>query len=483
MTRLTTTTAMAASLTALCAFAAPASAACVEDGTTITCTGTDGAPIINGTDNLSVTVESDADISDEGDTVTLTGSDQSLDNLGLIDSENGNGVLGKGARLTVDNTGTIRGGDRAIRLQDDADGFTLNNTGDIFSVNQAVRLDNGDKLTNATITNDGLIESTEGRAIQSRGPGTTIVNNGTLRGGEEVVEAREGFSLENNGTIAIRGLSWNADTQDWSNDNAPDDEDGVQFAGGRADNYGIILGTDDGIDVDEGAIHNHAGGVIVSTGSADDPSIGGSGIDVDETFGPTVGENRPSGPLTIINEGYIEGVRAIGTDAASTAEITIENSGTMRGRSETAIQLAPDQGDSSLTLSGDSEIFGDVIFGAGDDLLTVGDVTSGPLINSIFDGGTGDNTVQFTQLALADVTSARFGTEQISFSLTTGDGLISGDFRNFGFWEFGTEDALTTSELRSALPQAVVVPLPAGLPLLITALGGLAWLRRRTGRA
>ncbi len=328
-----------------------------------------------------------------------------------------------------------------------------------------------------------MIESTEGRAIQSRGPGTTIVNNGTLRGGEEVVEAREGFSLENNGTIAIRGLSWNADTQDWSNDNAPDDEDGVQFAGGRADNYGIILGTDDGIDVDEGAIHNHAGGVIVSTGSADDPSIGGSGIDVDETFGPTVGENRPSGPLTIINEGYIEGVRAIGTDAASTAEITIENSGTMRGRSGTAIELAPGQDNSSLTLSGDSEIFGDVIFGGGDDLLTVGDVTSGPLINSIFDGGTGDNTVQFTQLALADVTSARFGTEQISFSLTTGDGLISGDFRNFGFWEFGTEDALTTSELRSALPQAVVVPLPAGLPLLITALGGLAWLRRRTGRA
>ena len=256
----------------------------------------------------------------------------------------------------------------------------------------------------------------------------------------------------------------------------------MQFASGRADNFGVILGTDDGIDIDEGTVHNHASGVIVSTGTESDPLDGGSGIDVDETFEPTVGDDRPSGPLTIINEGYIEGVRAIGTDPTSTSEITIENSGTLRGRSGTAIELAPGQGDSSLTLSGDSRIFGDVIFGGGDDLLTVGDVTSGPLINSVFDGGAGDNTVRFTDLMLGSVTTAIFGTDEISLGLATENGPISGDFRNFGFWQFGENDALTTAEFRAAVPQATPVPVPAGLPLLITALGGLAWLRRRTDR-
>ena len=106
------------------------------------------------------------------------------------------------------------------------------------------------------------------------------------------------------------------------------------------DNYGVILGTDDGIDVDEGVIHNHAGGVIVSTG----PEVTLSTAAAASTWTrPSAdrGGRPPAGPLTIINEGYIEGVRAIGTDDDSTAEITIENSGTLRGRSGTAIELAP----------------------------------------------------------------------------------------------------------------------------------------------
>ncbi|MGI3210793.1 VPLPA-CTERM sorting domain-containing protein [Roseovarius tibetensis] len=491
MSHYTKTTAMAVSLTALYAFATPATALCTAGGDTanptLICTGTDSA-INDGQDNLAVTVESGAAISDTGDTVTLTGPDQTLDNLGLIDSETGNGILGTGANLTVTNNGTIEAGDRAIRLQEGADGFTLFNGtgGEIRSTNQAVRLDNSDALKNATITNDGLIESTDGRAIQSRGPGTTITNSGTLSGGEEVVEAREAFTLTNTGTIAIRGLSWDADTQSWTNDAAPDDEDGVQFASGTLENSGVILGTDDGVDLDEGRIINT--GVIVSTGSASDPDIGGSGIDVDALFEPTVGPDRQAGALTIENAGYIEGINAIGTDPgsdadpSSTSKLTILNSGTLVGRSGTAIQMVPTQGDSSLTLSGDSEIFGDVIFGGGNDLLSVGDVSSGKLINSVFDGGAGENTVAFTELALGDVTSARFGADQISLSLATDDGTISGDFRNFGFWQFGSDEAVTTSAFRDALPQAVVVPVPAGLPLLITALGGLAWLRRRVAR-
>lgn len=490
MSRFTTTTAILVASTAMHILAVPAHADCLEGGDAtnpaLTCTATDSGNIDDNRDHLSVTVESDAEIvRAEGRPVQLGGSAQSVDNKGLIESGDDDAIRGKGANLTVHNSGIIRGGDRGIRLQDDADGFTLNNlaTGEIFARRQAVRLDNGDALEDAVITNHGLIRSTDGRAVQSRGPGGTVINHGTLRGGEEVVEAREDFTLENRGTIALNGLDWDAVTQTWTNEGATDDEDGVQFSSGRADNHGVILGTDDGIDIDEGVIHNHATGVIVSTGAQDDPLVGGNGIDVDETFEPTVGEDRAAGPLTIVNEGYIEGLRAIGTDVASTSAITIENSGTLRGRSGTAIALSPLQGNSSLTLSGNSRIFGDVIFGGGDDVLTVDGLTSEVLINSIFDGGEGEDTVLFADLALEDVTSSLFDGDLVSLTLNSSNGPISGDFRNFGLWQFDRSDLLTTAELQSAVPQTAVVPLPAGLPLLLASLASLACLRRRSSCA
>ncbi|GGY73123.1 hypothetical protein GCM10007071_20300 [Marinobacter zhanjiangensis] len=415
----------------------------------------------------------------------LGGSDQSVNNLGLIESGDDDAIRGKGANLTVDNSGTIRGGDRGIRLQDNADNFTLINqaSGEIFARRQAVRLDNDDELKNADIKNYGLIESTDGRAIQSRGPGGTVINNGTLRGGEEVVEAREDFTIENHGTIAIRGLGWDAAAGTWSIDGsvATDDEDGVQFASGEADNYGVILGTDDGIDLDEGRVHNHATGVIVSTGSASDPMDGGSGIDVDETFEPTVGDDRAAGPLTIINEGYIEGVRAIGTDEASTSEISIENSGTLRGRSGTAIELGPDQGDSSLLLTGDSEIFGDVVFGGGDDLLALDGLAPGLLIDGTFDGGAGNNSVLFNDYGLSDLLSFDITNDLIDLSFGfTNNNVLSGQFRNFSTWTFSSEDSFSTEELASRF--AAPVSAPSTLPLLALGLVGIwAGRARRLG--
>lgn len=462
-------------------------ATCIPGGTidspTLICTPTDSGNIDDDRDNLSVTVESGAEIvRASGRPVQLEGSNQSLNNQGLIESGDDDAIRGKGVNLTIDNSGTIRGGDRGIRLQDDADNFTLINreSGVISAENQAVRLDNDFALENANITNYGLIESADGRAIQSRGPGTTVINHGTLRGGEEVIEAREDFTLENHGTIGLNGLSWDADTKTWTNTGATDDEDGVQFASGEANNYGVIIGSDDGIDIDEGKVHNHASGAIVSTGSLSDPLEGGNGIDVDSLYEPSVGEVREAGPLTIINEGYIEGVHAIGTDGASTSQITIENSGTLVGRSGTAIQFAPNQGDSSLLLSGNSEIIGDVIFGAGDDKLIIDGLTSttGMLSTGIFDGGLGENSVFFNDFSLADILSFDMTDALIYMSFgIAGDELFSGKFTNFSSWTFGTDGSFSTEALASEFMNPSAVPLPAALPLFAFGLFGL-WAGR-----
>ncbi|KKN49000.1 hypothetical protein LCGC14_0647090 [marine sediment metagenome] len=461
---------------------------CVSGGTsgspTLLCSAADSNNIDDSRDNLSVTVANSAEVVDKKDRpVQLKGSNQSLYNYGLIESGDDDAIRGKGANLTIDNSGTIIGGDRGIRLQDKANNFTLINreTGKIVSENQAIRLDNDAELENAHITNYGAIESEKGRAIQSRGPGTTVINHGTLRGNEEVIEAREDFTLENHGTIALNGLSWDAGTKTWTNTGATNDEDGVQFASGTADNYGVILGTDDGVDIDEGKVHNHATGVIVSTGTASDPLDGGNGIDIDPLFEPTKGDERVAGPLTIVNEGYIEGVNAIGADEASTAEVTIKNSGTLVGRSGNAIKLAPNQGDSSLTLSGNSKINGNVIFGSGDDSVIIDGLTptSGMLSSGIFDGGLGTNSIIFDDFSISDILSFEISDALIYLSLGVGSNeLLSGKFTNFSSWTFGKDGTFSTQELASQFSNPSAVPLPAALPLFAFGLIGM-WAGRK----
>ncbi|WP_330110192.1 hypothetical protein [Methylophaga thalassica] len=458
---------------------------CVAGGTTgsptLTCTSADSNNIDDKRDNLSVTVENGAEIVDEKDRpVQLKGSNQTVYNYGLIESGDDDAIRAKGANLTIDNSGMIIGGDRGIRLQDKASNFTLINreTGQIFAENQAVRLDDDTELKNAHITNYGQIESEKGRAIQSRGAGTTVINYGTLRGNEEVVEAREDFTLENHGTIALNGLSWNAATKTWTNTGATDDEDGVQFASGTADNYGVILGTDDGIDIDEGKVHNHATGVIVSTGTESDPLNGGNGIDIDPLFEPNVGDVRTAGPLTIINEGYIEGVHAIGSDDASTSEVTVTNSGTLVGRSGTAIHFAPNQGNSSLTLTGNSEIIGDVMFGSGDDMVIIDGLTAtGELSSGIFDGSLGNNSIIFKDFELSDILSFEISDALVYLSLGVDSGeLLSGKFKNFSSWGFG-DGMFSTEYLASQFSNPSAVPLPAALPLFAFGLIGM-WAGR-----
>jgi len=458
-TILSTTALVALSLTAL-----PAQAACTDDGTAVTCTGRRNAAIVDATAGKSFAIEAGAAIGPlNGIAMTLGGDDQRVLNDGLIESLDDEAVRTTGARLTFDNAGEIRAtDDRGIRLQAGADDATIINRAGatILTKKQAIRADNGDLLENLRVENAGTITSTGGRAIQSRGRGTTVINTGTIEGGEEVIEARTDFTLENFGTIRII-------------DPTIVDEDGVQFASGRVDNHGLIQGTDDGIDVDEGTIVNHAGGVIRVVPAPGEP--GGNGIDADDVLQTPDGSDPAAGLLTIANAGLIEGPKAIGVDENRTGAINVTNSGTLLGMSGIAIAFDPDMDASALALFDGSMIFGSVLMTDSDDTVTIGALSSGQFTDAFFDGRGGDDTVLLDGYALSDITRFVLSGNTATLTLATLAGDVAGEFRNFDFWTVGG-----TTYAADALSDAVApIPLPAGLPLLGAGLAGLWALRRR----
>lgn len=443
----------------------------LDDGTPVLSCGEAGSsPLVDNRDTLQVRVEAGAGVTSSSRNTTpldLGGAAQVVTNDGTIanaDSRNNAyAITSRGNDLSIINRGEISSGDRAIEVLGGRGGLKVENHGEISARRQAVRSLEG--FENAEVINHGLIESQEGRALQLRGDGARVINRGNLVAGEEVVEARGNFYMENYGNVVLR--------------DGVVDGDGVQFASGTLHNSGLISGSDDGVDLDEGRVHNQADGRIVSTG--DDATRDAGGIDVDPDFDNGVDPIRPAGDLTIINEGLIEGPRAIVTDLASTASIDIINSGTLYGRSGIAVDLAPGQGDSTLTIKGGSDIRGDVLFGAGNDSIFIDNLVSGKLGTGVFDGGRGRNSVYFLSYTLTDLLDFLFDGDVVELSFASLAGKVSGSFRGFDSWGFGDGSQYDTLALASHFDNANTVPTPATLPLLLSALGGL-WLACRRRR-
>lgn len=420
---------------------------------------------VNVTAGASVTK---ANVNPPAPALGLSGNNVTVNNAGQIINQRTNnndanaGIQGTGGNLTVNNSGAITSGDRGIHITGGTGGFTLNNEvgATITSRRQAVRTLNDLELPNSTVTNRGTITSTADRAIQLRGPNAKVYNYGSLTAGDEVIEARQDFYLYNDATgTIVADLTVLLDS------------DGVQYASGLVENYGLISGTDDGIDVDEGTIMNGATGTIRARANGN-----GSGIDIDPLFDPSnVAGIRPSGDLRIVNAGLIEGPSAIGADGAAQNKITIENTGTLRGNTLNAIELAASQDDSSVMNSLNGKILGGVVFGGGDDVFGLAKLGAGAQVTGIVNGGAGEDLVELFY-RLFNIASFEVEGDEvaIAFDIKSG-GQFAARFTNFENWSLnGTR--YTTAELQEAVS---AIPLPAGLPLLGAALGGLALLRRR----
>ena len=379
------------------------------------------------------------------------------------------GVLG-GEDLLVENRGLIRGGaGGAIRA---GSGLDLDNRGRVEGVGgDGVVIDGSGSVNvfNGTITADG---------VAIRASGSVFVNvdiPGSITGGEAGIVGGDGssvFVLEFRSSIKARG-------------------DAVRLGrGAQIINEDTIAstGTGDAVSIVDGEIDNQESGSL--------SAAGGAGVRV------RAGEpgGGPTGPLTVSNQGSIAGVVGVQVDPSDRASQSITNFGSFGASVEGASGVAIDLGagdDAVANLDG-SGIFGDILLGAGDDALTLGsggaitgDTLFGPgddaflyersMLGEVMDdfglfaGGAGFDEATFAGFGLGDLDASPVAG---GFELLFEDGPSRLAATLTGFEAVRLDDA-TLSFPSSPAP----IPLPAGLPMLAAALGGLAILRRRSLRS
>lgn len=414
---------------ALGALAAPAFAACVEGPQNVyVCSGTNQTSRLkDGSDNVSVTVNGGARVEvDDKDAIRLDGDGSMVVNNGVI-------------KTTVP-AGTDEDDIKADGVQSDGESLTVTNSGSIEAAAKGVKADDKN--------------------------GLTVDNTGSIIGGIEGIDGADDFTLTNGGGARVVGLT----------------DDAVSAGDVTIVNYGLIESvTDDGVDADSGLIENY--GVIRSNSDSatDEPA----GVNVDAE-----GEDDQPAPTLIVRNsggGRIEGAVGIEYEqnipdpdpdkgkTSSTAKQIIENGGLIYGRSGVAVRMGPDQGDSRITLM-DAGIFqGDVIFGAGDDLMAFRDIVGTGALGGVFDGMGGTDTADFSSfLKRGDLLGAVIAGGVLKLDFNNINSLAaSASFRNFERFRFMDGDYASSS---FAVAPA---PLPAALPMLALALGGLAALRRR----
>ncbi|MBN9670520.1 VPLPA-CTERM sorting domain-containing protein [Roseibium aggregatum] len=458
------------------------------NGDTVTCTATDvfdgpdaieTREIDDGSKNVTVNVEAGASID-----TTASGEDA---------------IKLKDTGSTINNSGTIAGGDEAIV---GGDGMTVVNSGQISAVDQGIvgETENDADANSVTVKNSGKIQTSDRAINVGDGTGLSVENSagGLIEAQDEGIQGGDNLSVDNAGTISAveKAVDANGDNARITNaatgvikSSANEAIETGDFA--EITNHGEISGFDDAIQVGENAvIVNH--GTIANTQTPADlaanPSLEAQdAIDIDSGEITNFGEIRsttnsaidfdPGAKSSQIeNFGLISGTIAVNTDDADTQGQEIINAGALIGTSGTALYLGAGQ-DTLVSLAG-SSIIGGADFGDDNDSMVFSydffDTSIGAFGDGgLFDGGDGEDSITFLGLLSSDVEVSM----ENGILLLTALGLSGDTTLRLVSWEnfYFLDGALTYSQLTA-------VPLPAGALLFGSALAGLGLVSRRRSR-
>ncbi|MEP3638461.1 MAG: CHRD domain-containing protein [Paracoccaceae bacterium] len=375
-----------------------------------------GVDLINGGDILGTDDQRNGTVYADG-----TADDFSVSNLanGTIDAGEGNQGSGFGAEIgsaedgantfTLNNDGVIQGrGDAAAGTSLAGDGVRIGNVGNTGT-------------TDATITNSGQIlsEGANGtvaglRVVNGVNFQGSLTNAGTIAGVQNGVYFGTGdhtggtFINEEGGVVSSGSRALNIDGEGLSVENAGsilgtgDQRNGTVYADGTADNYTF---TNTGL-VDAG-VGNNGSAVALQTGDVAGDVVSAAIFNegVFQGRGDAVEGNTIGDGLRLFSSqedanfaGLVQndGVIAGSTDSDAAAGIRIDgglnllgaiiNEGEITGRVN-AID-ATDAGDVTFVNDDEGVVNGNVLLGAGDDIV----VDLGQ-INGVLDGGAGDDVL------------------------------------------------------------------------------------------
>jgi uncharacterized protein with beta-barrel porin domain len=184
----------------------PAGAACLQSGSTVTCSGASLAGFGTGVENnLTLTVQSSGSIT-ATHPINLGDGNAVTNNGAITVVGGGGGIQGLNSNVFT-NAGTVTLGANAGGMYTSGDNNTLTNTGTISSTAPSVfgiwvNSGNGN-----TVTNSGNIILTGAGSfgIADGGFASTITNSGTIKIGAGVVGGGDGVDLGNNGKLTNTG--------------------------------------------------------------------------------------------------------------------------------------------------------------------------------------------------------------------------------------------------------------------------------------
>ena len=378
-------------------------------------------------------------ISSDSRAFNIDGTGLTLDNAGEIlgtgDQRNGTVYSdGTATEFAVTNSGTIDAGEGnngsgfAAEIGADGNTFSLDNSGDIIGRGavgdtDGLRVGNGGDIGTATvdITNSGTISS-EGAAGTTAGLrfvngisfDGTIENSGTISGVQNGVYF--GNAVDGEGADHSNGVFTNAEGGVISSDSRAFNIDGT---GLTLNNAGEILGTGDqrnGTIYADGTatgftVNNLAGGLVdggagnessaisIQVGTADGDiqaaSINNQGILQGRGTGVSAGIRLFNGAATgdvtfdgdITNSGdiFAEDSAGILIQSGVNLDGVITNTGNISATGGTAVDFSENGLGVSLDQNGGA-ITGDILLGAGDDVVTV---TGGSIDGDIIGQGSG----------------------------------------------------------------------------------------------
>ncbi|MDE1181169.1 autotransporter outer membrane beta-barrel domain-containing protein [Paraburkholderia sp.] len=410
-------------------------------GETVTCSATapnpttTGVAAATGSTDVTVNVQSNAELDVAGNNAVLIGDRSSVVNLGTIrltgdtfDAISAHGSLsgvGAGQNVLINRGLIVTGGALSEGLYNNAAAVTmLNDTTGVIrtSGNTSAAINDFMSPGGGTLTNKGILSTTgdfsPGMAAQT--VNDTVVNSGTITttgagahgmvANGNVVGGAGNNAMTNTGTIDVYGASAHGLV---SFDPTP----------GRLVNTGTITAHGVGglgMYLSNAATFDNTAGarIVAEQGNGIAANGGGTFVNAGTISGDANAIAISGGAASIVNTGAIVAQSSQAISSDGTYAISIDNTGTIAGGNGRAIWT--DSGDDTFNWHGGT-VTGFVRLSAGNDTATLTGLTDANLAGvPSFDGGTGTDVVTFDGTTASG--SSRF-IEWETVNLTNGSTL------------------------------------------------------------